>query len=146
MPIQIFFRVLRVQRHRCSLRVQAYRPNRAFTLTACVFQIVARASISESQNSQSVAGFGAVGPVGPRVGNSSGVLPGNSSGLGASPGSRIGGGTSGRGFPGGLSFGGSVGRPGLIGGSSCGSIGISFFPATPPLANQRPRGRNFPRG
>jgi hypothetical protein len=56
------------------------------------------------------------------------MRPGNSSGLGSSPGSCIGGGTSGRGLPGGLSCGGSTGFPGLIGGSSCGSIGISRFP------------------
>jgi hypothetical protein len=56
------------------------------------------------------------------------MRPGNSSGVGDSPGSRIGGGTSGRGLPGGLSCGGSDGCPGLIGGSSCGSIGIAPFP------------------
>jgi hypothetical protein len=72
----------------------------------------------------SVAGDGVVGPCGPRTGNSSGVFPGNSSGLGDSPGSRTGGGTSGRGFPGGLSCGGSVGLPGVAGGISGGSIGI----------------------
>jgi hypothetical protein len=76
-------------------------------------------------------GYGVRGPSGPRTGNSSGILPGNSSGRGGSPGSRIGGGTSGRGFPGGRSCGGSDGCPGLIGGSSCGSIGISFFPELP---------------
>jgi len=72
----------------------------------------------------SVAGEGVLGPGGPRTGNSSGARPGNSSGGGDSPGSRMGGGTSGRGLPGGLSCGGSDGVPGLIGGSSCGSIGI----------------------
>jgi hypothetical protein len=51
-------------------------------------------------------------------------LPGNSSGLGGSPGSRIGGGISGCGFPGGSSRGGSVGVPGVGGGISGGSIGI----------------------
>ena len=86
-----------------SLRVQA----------ACSFAL------------RSVAGFGVVGPLGPRVGNSSGILPGNSSGCGGAPGSRMGGGTSGRGFPGGLSIGGSVGCPGVAGGISGGSIGIT---------------------
>jgi hypothetical protein len=79
----------------------------------------------------SVAGEGERGPSGPRTGNSSGIFPGNSSGLGGSPGSCIGGGTSGRGFPGGLSCGGSEGWPGLIGGSSCGSIGVSLMPEQP---------------
>ena len=80
---------------------------------------------SDSETGESaVAGLGVVGPAGPRTGNSSGVCPGNSSGRGGPPGSRIGGGTSGRGFPGGLSCGGSVGCPGLIGGSSSGSIAI----------------------
>ena len=64
------------------------------------------------------------GPCGPRTGNSSGILPGNSSGGGDSPGSRTGGGTSGRGLPGGASCGGSVGLPGVAGGISEGSIGI----------------------
>jgi len=72
-------------------------------------------------------GDGVGGPCGPRTGNSSGLLPGSSSGRGGSPGSRIGGGTSGRGLPGGLSCGGSDGCPGLIGGSSCGSIGVSLI-------------------
>jgi hypothetical protein len=72
-------------------------------------------------------GEGAGGPCGPRTGNSSGLLPGSSSGRGGSPGSRSGGGTSGRGLPGGLSCGGSDGCPGLIGGSSCGSIGVSLI-------------------
>ena len=72
-------------------------------------------------------GEGVRGPCGPRTGNSSGLLPGNSSGRGGSPGSRMGGGTSGRGLPGGLSCGGSDGCPGLIGGSSCGSIGVSLI-------------------
>ena len=43
MPIRIYFRVVSLQTHRCSLRIQAYRPKRALTLTVCVFQIVARA-------------------------------------------------------------------------------------------------------
>jgi hypothetical protein len=72
----------------------------------------------------SAIGEGALGPSGPRTGNSSGTRPGSSSGCGGSPGSRIGGGTSGRGLPGGLSCGGSDGCPGLIGGSSRGSIGM----------------------
>jgi hypothetical protein len=75
----------------------------------------------------SPVGEGAGGPCGPRTGNSSGLLPGSSSGRGGSPGSRSGGGTSGRGLPGGLSCGGSDGCPGLIGGSSCGSIGVSLI-------------------
>jgi hypothetical protein len=72
-------------------------------------------------------GAGGGGGCGPRTGNSSGLLPGNSSGRGGPPGSRIGGGTSGRGLPGGLSCGGSDGCPGLIGGSSWGSIGVSLI-------------------
>jgi hypothetical protein len=72
----------------------------------------------------SVAGEGVVGPLGPRTGSSSGVLPGSSCGCGGAPGSRIGGGTSGRGLPGGSSGGGSVGWPGVAGGISGGSIGI----------------------
>ena len=66
-----------------------------------------------------------MGLFGPRVGNSSGVLPGNSCGCDGSPGSRTGGGISGLGLPGGLSSGGSVGCPGVAGGISGGSIGIS---------------------
>jgi hypothetical protein len=73
----------------------------------------------------SVAGFGVVGLFGPRVGNSSGVLPGNSCGCDGSPGSRTGGGISGLGLPGGFSSGGSVGCPGVAGGISGGSIGIT---------------------
>jgi len=69
-----------------------------------------------------VAGDG--GLCGPRPGISSGILPGNSSGRGGSPGSRTGGGTSGRGLPGGASGGGSAGWPGVAGGISGGSIGI----------------------
>src|SRR6478735_2202925 len=71
-----------------------------------------------------VAGGGAVGPVGPRTGTSSGILPGNSSGRGDSPGSCTGGGISGRGLPGGIPGGGSVGVPGVAGGISGGSIGV----------------------
>jgi len=78
----------------------------------------------ESTSPASVAGEGVVGPCGPRTGNSSGMLPGSSSGRAGSPGSRAGGGTSGRGFPGGLSGGGSVGLPGVAGGISGGSIPI----------------------
>ena len=89
-------------------------------------------------------GDGDAGPCGPRTGNSSGIWPGNSSGLGGSPGSCIGGGTSGRGLPGGLSCGGSAGFPGLIGGSSCGSIGISHFPELV-FRIQRHRYSNVPR-
>jgi hypothetical protein len=77
----------------------------------------------------SVAGLGVRGPSGPRAGNSSGVLPGNSSGLGGAPGSRTGGGISGLGLPGGIPGGGSVGVPGVAGGISGGSIGISFAPS-----------------
>jgi hypothetical protein len=76
----------------------------------------------------SVAGFGIVGPCGPRTGNSSGTWPGNSSGRDGSPGSRTGGGTSGLGLPGGSSRGGSVGLPGVAGGISGGSIGITGQP------------------
>jgi hypothetical protein len=82
-----------------------------------------------SPQSQSVAGED--GPFGPGVGNSSGILPGSSSGRGGSPGSRIGGGTSGLGLPGGLSTGGSVGLPGVAGGISGGSIGIHDNGADP---------------
>ena len=64
------------------------------------------------------------GPLGPRLGISSGILPGSSSGRGDSPGSRIGGGASGFGLPGGIPGGGSVGVPGVAGGISGGSIGI----------------------
>jgi hypothetical protein len=67
-----------------------------------------------------------VGPVGPRTGTSSGILPGNSSGRGDSPGSCTGGGISGRGLPGGIPGGGSVGVPGVAGGISGGSIGVMF--------------------
>src|SRR4029453_6954962 len=72
-----------------------------------------------------VAGLGVLGPFGPRIGNSSGVLPGNSCGCGGWPGSRGGGGPSGGGLPGGFSGGGSVGCPGVAGGISGGSIGIA---------------------
>jgi len=72
----------------------------------------------------SVAGFGGCGPFGPRGGNSSGALPGSSSGRGGAPGSRTGGGISGFGLPGGIPGGGSVGVPGVAGGISGGSIGI----------------------
>ena len=72
----------------------------------------------------SVAGLGVLGPFGPRTGNSSGTLPGSSSGRGGAPGSRTGVGTSGRGFPGGTPGGGSFGVPGVAGGTSGGSIGI----------------------
>jgi len=72
----------------------------------------------------SVAGLGVRGPLGPRIGSSSGISPGSSLGCGGWPGSRKGGGTSGRGLPGGLSGGGSVGCPGVAGGISGGSIGI----------------------
>jgi hypothetical protein len=80
----------------------------------------------------SVAGLGVVGLFGPRVGDSSGVFPGNSCGCDGSPGSRTGGGISGLGLPGGLSSGGSVGCPGVAGGISGGSIGITS-----------PKGLNF---
>jgi len=75
---------------------------------------------------RSVAGPGVTGPFGPRRGNSSGVLPGNSSGRGGVPGSWIGGGMSGCGFPGGSSHGGSVGVPGVGDGISGGSIGVGI--------------------
>ncbi len=73
---------------------------------------------------RSVAGLGVVGRLGPRPGTSSGILPGNSSGTGVSPGSRIGGGISGCGLPLGSSGGGSLGVPGVGGGISGGSIGV----------------------
>jgi hypothetical protein len=80
-----------------------------------------------NQIEEDVAGGGEIGPGVPGIGSSSGMSPGNSSGLCGAPGSRTGGGTSGRGFPGGSSGGGSVGFPGVIGGSS-GSIGIVSRP------------------
>ena len=87
----------------------------------------------------SVAGLGVRGPFGPRVGNSSGISPGNSRGCGGRPGSRRGGGTSGRGLPGGFSGGGSVGCPGVAGGISGGSIGItSPEVSTPETTTARP--------
>ena len=85
-----------------------------------------------------------VGLFGPRVGNSSGVLPGNSSGCGGGPGSRTGGGTSGRGFPGGLSGGGSVGCPGVAGGISGGSIGIASPKGCSSRSDNGERGSKFP--
>jgi hypothetical protein len=84
-----------------------------------------QSSREDSEKVYAVAGV--PGPSGPRTGISWGKLPGNSSGLGDWPGSRMGGGVSGNGLPGGSSCGGSVGCPGLIGGSSCGSIGIYMF-------------------
>jgi hypothetical protein len=90
-------------RRSCSLRIQPPASNESFYI---------------------VAGLGVVGPCGPRSGSSSGMLPGNSSGRGDSPGSRTGGGMSGWGLPGGASCGGSVGFPGVAGGISGGSIGI----------------------
>jgi hypothetical protein len=77
-----------------------------------------------AQSPVSVAGLGVRGPFGPRVGNSSGVLPGSSSGCGGAPGSRTGDGISGLGLPGGIPGGGSAGVPGVAGGISGGSIGI----------------------
>src|SRR3954469_8062222 len=71
-----------------------------------------------------VAGLGVRGPLGARVGTSSGILPGSSCGCGGAPGSCTGGGISGLGLPGGIPGGGSVGVPGVAGGISGGSIGI----------------------
>src|SRR5262252_6564504 len=71
------------------------------------------------------AGLGVRGPFGPRVGTSSGILPGSSCGCGGAPGSCGGGGISGLGLPGGILGGGSAGVPGVDGGISGGSIGIS---------------------
>ena len=127
----IYFRSREAPVRLCSLRIQGIVSNGAFTLFPAAYPH----GQDQDQGAApgipappvSVAGDGVVGPCGPRTGNSSGVRPGNSAGLGDSPGSCIGGGTSGRGFPGGLSCGGSTGRPGLIGGSCCGSIGISRF-------------------
>ena len=82
---------------------------------------------------------------GPRIGNSSGILPGNSCGCGGSPGSRNGGGTSGRGLPGGLSCGGSVGCPGVAGGISGGSIGITSPEVSTPGATTATTASMFPR-
>jgi hypothetical protein len=86
---------------------------------------IGRSGYAVHPASLSVAGFGVVGLFGPRIGNSSGVLPGNSCGCDGSPGSRVGGAISGLGFPGGLSSGGSAGCPGVAGGISGGSIGIT---------------------
>jgi hypothetical protein len=102
-----------------------FKPN--FHIVPCGISRACEFGSDPSRGEPAIAasvGDGAGGPGGPRTGNSSGIWPGNSSGLGGSPGSCTGGGTSGRGFPGGFSCGGSVGCPGLIGGSSCGSIGI----------------------
>jgi len=74
---------------------------------------------------QSVAGFGVVGPAGPRSGNSCGISPGSSRGGFGMPGSVTGGGISGVGLPAGSSGGGSVGWPGVAGGISGGSMGIT---------------------
>jgi hypothetical protein len=132
----------------CSLRIQRMVSN---VLSQCPLRVPCGISASSGPRSGpaasmpalpiSVAGEGVLGPCGPRTGNSSGVRPGNSSGLGGSPGSCSGGGTSGRGFPGGLSRGGSDGCPGLIGGSSCGSIGICIYIATlrlSPISGREP--------
>src|SRR3954467_11297413 len=73
----------------------------------------------------SVAGLGVRGLLGPRVGTSSGILPGSSCGCGGAPGSCTGGGISGLGLPGGIPGGGSVGVPGVAGGISGGSIGMN---------------------
>jgi len=51
-------------------------PSNRFLFVRVGVQIVARALIIAT----AVAGFGVVGLFGPRVGNSSGVCPGNSSG------------------------------------------------------------------
>ncbi len=89
---------------------------------------------------RSVAGLGVEGAFGPRAGTSSGILPGSSSGVGGSPGSRIGGGISGCGFPGGCSRGGSVGVPGVGGGISGGSIGVGFAsPLVSAITTRMPR-------
>jgi hypothetical protein len=74
---------------------------------------------------QSVAGFGVVGPAGPRPGTSCGISPGSSRGGFGIPGSVTGGKISGVGLPTGSSAGGSVGWPGVAGGISGGSIGVT---------------------
>jgi len=79
------------------------------------------------------------GLFGPRIGNSSGILPGSSCGCGGGPGSRNGGGTSGRGLPGGFSGGGSVGCPGVAGGISGGSIGIASPEVSTPGTTTAPK-------
>jgi hypothetical protein len=97
----------------------------ACALVHCAFRTMLQIQTPVVAHSDvSVAGFGDWGPLGPRTGNSSGRLPGSSSGNGGSPGSRTGGGMSGRGLPGGFSIGGVVGVPGVAGGISGGSIGI----------------------
>jgi hypothetical protein len=148
----LYFQRRKVPTRRCSLRIQAMVSNRHPTLPPR--HIVPRgisatpgfrsgSAPGKSAIPASVAGEGGRGPFGPRTGSSSGMRPGNSSGRGDSPGSRIGGGTSGRGLPGGLSCGGSDGCPGLIGGSSCGSIGISLFSGIS-IRDQRRGGGNVP--
>jgi len=91
---------------------------------------------------RSVAGFGVEGLLGPWLGTSPGDFPGNSSGLGGWPGSRIGGGISGCGLPGGSSRGGSLGVPGVGGGISGGSIGsVGIYIATlrlSPMSGREP--------
>jgi hypothetical protein len=120
MTIGIYFRRCDAMMHLCSRPIQRVTPAAA-----------------------SVAGGGAFGRSGPRIGASSGGWPGSSSGRAGSPGSCTGGGTSGRGFPGGLSTGGSVGCPGLIGGCSGGSIGIFI---TSPCGCLQDRARAGQRG
>ena len=127
----IYFSARKARMRHCSLRIQAMVSNGQITLSPAISRGISGwprfGSGSEPVCSvipASVAGEGVRGPSGPRAGNSSGVLPGSSSGCGGSPGSWIGGGTSGRGLPGGLSGGGSVGLPGVAGGIPGGSIGI----------------------
>jgi hypothetical protein len=125
----IYFCARKARMRHCSLRIQAMVSNGQFTLSISrgISGWPGFRSRSEPVCAvipASVAGEGVRGPFGPRAGNSSGVLPGNSSGCSGSLGSWIGGGTSGRGLPGGLSGCGSVGLPGVAGGIPGGSIGI----------------------
>lgn len=106
----------------CSLRVQKKRSD------TLAIDLEPGRDGESGDGGRSVAGGGPVGPGGPRTGDSSGVLPGSSSGRAGSPGSRTGGGTSGCGLPGGIPGGGSLGVPGVAGGISGGSIGIRSRP------------------
>jgi hypothetical protein len=108
--------------------VAGFKRELRFISTAAPFRRAAvhGAFRAKNQIALDIAGGGDVGRGGPPgAGNSSGVYPGNSSGLCGSPGSRTGGGISGLGFAGGSSGGGSAGCPGLIGGSSDGVVGIA---------------------
>jgi len=104
------------RKSQCVLVHCAFRRLFESELSHCRLRHIRRPRIqiglSARQIDDPAIGGEGVGRCGPRTGNSSGLLPGSSSG---------------RGLPGGLSCGGSDGCPGLIGGSSCGSIGVSLI-------------------